>query len=144
VFLQSSDEVELLITMPVGDKPTEIGVPVKVLHQEDGPVFSMNKFASQDRLQTCLHGFLDKKDRPIEPVCVCQGQMLHPAGLRSQAQLLESGNSPPLGIMRMDVEMNVFHGIFSKEILFPLPNLGGGGKGEGVIRLPVERYYKIY
>jgi hypothetical protein len=31
--------------------------------------------------------------------------------------------------MRMDVEMNVFHGIFSKEILFPLPNLGGEREG---------------
>jgi hypothetical protein len=42
MFLQSADEIELLVTMPVRDKPAKVRVSVKVLHQEDGPAFAVD------------------------------------------------------------------------------------------------------
>jgi hypothetical protein len=103
MLLQGADEIELLVTMPGRDEPAQVRVPMKVLHQENGPVFAVNELASQNGLDPCFHGFLDKKDRSVESVGIRQGQVLHPACPRSQAQVFESGNPPSLGIVGMDV-----------------------------------------
>lgn len=94
------------MAVPVRDDPAEIGVSVAVSDQQDRPVVIGRKFTSHNGLYAHFFGCLEKENEPVQCIGVRQGKSIHPLRLGGAAELFNGGNTPTLGVMRMDIEMD--------------------------------------
>ena len=99
------------MAVPVGDGPAEIGIPFTVSDQQDRPVAICRKLASQNGSNTHLLRGLKEQDQSVYPVCIGQGQSVHPLLHGGAAEFFDGADTPALGIVRMDIKMNeIGHG----------------------------------
>jgi hypothetical protein len=74
------------------------------------------QFTSHNGLDPHFFGCLEKKNESVQCIGVGQGESIHPLRLGGAAELFNGGNTPTLGVMRMDIEMDkVVHGNLTTE-----------------------------
>ena len=94
------------MAVPVRDDPAEIGVSLAVSNQQDRPVLIGGEFTSHNGSDTHFFGCLEEENEPVQCIGVGQGESIHPLRLGGPAELFNGGNTPTLGVMRMDIEMD--------------------------------------
>jgi hypothetical protein len=94
------------MAVPVRDDPAEIGVSLAVSDQQDRPVVIGFEFASHNGLDPHFSGCLEKENEPVQCIGIGQGESIHPLRLGRATELFNGGNTPTLGVMRMDIEMD--------------------------------------
>jgi hypothetical protein len=100
------DQIEVLMAVPVRDDPAEIGISLAVSDQQDRPMVIGRQFTSHNGLDPHFSGCLEKKDESVQSIGVGQGESIHPLRLGRAAEFFNGGDTPTLGIMRMDIEMD--------------------------------------
>jgi hypothetical protein len=103
------------VTVTGGDHSREIGVALRIFDKQDSTSFLGYDFTSYEGLHPHLVGRLYKKDQSVKVVGVGQGQSVHTVFFGSLAELFNGPDTPALGIVGMDVEMNKVHDIFTPE-----------------------------
>jgi hypothetical protein len=105
------DQIEVLMAVPIRDDPAEIGISLAVSDQQDRPMVVGGEFTPHNGLDTHFLGGLEKENEAVQCIGVGQGESIHPLRLGGAAELFNGGNTPTLGVMRMDIEMDkISHG----------------------------------
>ena len=64
------------------------------------------QLTTHNGLDPHFFGCLEKKDECVQSIGVGQSEFVHPLLLGGAAEFFNGGDTPPLGIMRMDIEMD--------------------------------------
>lgn len=64
------------------------------------------QFTSHNGLDPHFFGRLEKKDESVQSIGVREGEAIHALRLGGAAEFSNGGDTPTLGVMRMDIEMD--------------------------------------
>ena len=107
----------VLMAVTIGDNPAEVGISVKVSDQQHGPPAIGGHFTAHDGLDPHFFGCLNKKDAPVQPVGIRQGQFFHPLSFSGPAKCFNGADSPAPGTVGVDIEMDkIFHAVLPYRI----------------------------
>jgi hypothetical protein len=106
VFFEDSKELKIPVTVASRDYLGKIGVPLRVFDQKNGAPFIGYELTPHDGPDSCFFGSLDEKNQSIKAVGVGQCQPVHTVFFGSLTELFDGSDSPALGIVGMDIEMN--------------------------------------
>src|SRR4051812_26882584 len=95
------DEVEGLITMSRGEYTAEVGISCRCFSKEHSSVIAVNQFRTEDRLQAILSCHVEKANRSIQAVGVCEGERVLALCLYGLTERLQCGDALHRGIGRM-------------------------------------------
>ena len=74
------------------------------------------QLTTHNGLDPHFFGCLEEKDECVQSIGVGQSESVHPLLLGGAAEFFNGGDTPPLGIMRMDIEMDkISHGNLTTE-----------------------------